>query len=192
MPAILAVPCVGATNPVKSRIVVVLPAPLGPRNATTSPLGIENVTSRTARNDPNCLLSPSASIMTGFDMLLRSSENSSERKPARITRARSSPGAIQGTTERQTSRRRGASLARHSKARNPRKTHYEVWLNVFIMRRPSRLRNRLRNPIGPARIIKSLMTDACRLSSMHFRSRTTHPVREDVDESRLIHSRRPG
>ncbi len=73
MPAILAVPCVGATNPVKSRIVVVLPAPLGPRKATTSPLGIENDTSRTARNDPNCLQSPSASIMTGFDIRLRSS-----------------------------------------------------------------------------------------------------------------------
>ena len=37
------------------------------------PCGIENVTSRTARNDPNCLQSPSASIMTGFDIRLRSS-----------------------------------------------------------------------------------------------------------------------
>src|SRR5580693_8046977 len=84
MPAILAQPCVGATKPVKSRIVVVLPAPLGPRKATIWPLGMENVTSRTARNGPNCLLSPSASIMTGFDMLLRSSANSSDKNPARI------------------------------------------------------------------------------------------------------------
>ena len=68
MPAIRAEPCVGATKPVKSRIVVVLPAPLGPRKATTSPLGIENDTSRTARKDPNCLQSPSASIMTGLDI----------------------------------------------------------------------------------------------------------------------------
>ena len=58
MPAIRGVPLVGAMKPVSSRIVVVLPAPLGPRNATTCPRGIENVTSRTARNEPNCLQSP--------------------------------------------------------------------------------------------------------------------------------------
>ena len=58
MPAIRAEPCVGATKPVRSRIVVVLPAPLGPRKATTCPLGIVNVTSRTARNGPNCLQRP--------------------------------------------------------------------------------------------------------------------------------------
>ena len=58
MPAIRAVPWVGAMNPVKSRIVVVLPAPLGPRKATTCPRGIEKVTSRTARNEPNCLREP--------------------------------------------------------------------------------------------------------------------------------------
>ena len=81
MPAIRAEPCVGATNPVRSRIVVVLPAPLGPRKATTCPLGIENETSRTARNDPNCLQSPSASIMTGLDIPVRSSANSSDNDP---------------------------------------------------------------------------------------------------------------
>ena len=67
-------PRVGATNPVRSRIVVVLPAPLGPRNATTCPRGIENVTSRTARNVPNCLESPWASIITGVDMPSSSSQ----------------------------------------------------------------------------------------------------------------------
>ena len=73
MPAIRAVPCVGATKPVSSRMVVVFPAPLGPRNATTCPLGMVNETSRTARNDPNCLQSPSAAIMTGVDIPVRSS-----------------------------------------------------------------------------------------------------------------------
>ncbi len=76
MPAIRAVPWVGATKPVKSRMVVVLPAPLGPRKATTWPLGMVNETSRTARNDPNCLQSPSASIMTGVDIPVRSSADS--------------------------------------------------------------------------------------------------------------------
>src|SRR5271166_6349667 len=76
IPAIRAEPCVGATKPVSSRIVVVLPAPLGPRKATTCPLGIENDTSRTARNDPNCLHSPSASIMTDVDMPVLASQAS--------------------------------------------------------------------------------------------------------------------
>ena len=81
MPAIRAEPWVGATKPVSSRIVVVLPAPLGPRKATTCPLGIENDTSRTARNDPNCLQSPSASIMTGVDMPVESSQALKVRRP---------------------------------------------------------------------------------------------------------------
>ncbi len=76
MPAIRAVPWVGATKPVRSRMVVVLPAPFGPRKATTWPLGMVNETSRTARNDPNCLQSPSASIMAGVDIPVRSSAES--------------------------------------------------------------------------------------------------------------------
>src|SRR5208337_2641099 len=61
------------------------PAPLGPRKATTCPLGIENDTSRTARNDPNCLHSPSASIMTDVDMPVSSSQASDQRRPSRRT-----------------------------------------------------------------------------------------------------------
>src|SRR5215472_13105478 len=81
MPAIRAIPCVGATNPVSNRMVVVLPAPLGPRNATTCPLAMENETSRTARNDPNCLQSPSASIMTGVDIPVQSSAETQNARP---------------------------------------------------------------------------------------------------------------
>src|SRR3982750_1383582 len=68
-------------KPVKSLIVVVFPAPLGPRKATTCPLGIENETSRTARNGPNCLQSPSASIMTGVDIPVQSSADSLDDRP---------------------------------------------------------------------------------------------------------------
>ena len=49
-------------------MVVVLPAPFGPEERHHLPAGTENVTSRTARNVPNCLESPRASIITGVDM----------------------------------------------------------------------------------------------------------------------------
>ena len=45
-------PSEGAKNPVSSFIVVDLPAPFGPKNAATSPLGTENEMSRTATNGP--------------------------------------------------------------------------------------------------------------------------------------------
>src|SRR5262245_26736822 len=48
-----AAPEVGGRNPVSTRIVVVLPAPLGPRNPTISPSRTENVTSSTARRVGN-------------------------------------------------------------------------------------------------------------------------------------------
>src|SRR3954453_17738913 len=45
------------------RIVVVLPAPLGPRNPVTVPGSQRNVTSETTARPPSCLVSPSVSIM---------------------------------------------------------------------------------------------------------------------------------
>ena len=51
-PAITAVPSVGGRKPVSMRMVVVLPAPFGPRKPTTSPLPIENVTASTALTSP--------------------------------------------------------------------------------------------------------------------------------------------
>ena len=179
MPAILAEPCVGATNPVKSRIVVVLPAPLGPRKATTSPLGMENVTSRTARNDPNCLLSPSASIMTGFDILLRSSAISGDKNPCTNSRAPHCLRSVLGTIKEGPAGRRGTSLARHSEARNPHNRHYEDWLNVFIMRRPSRLRNRLRAGLTRTHHSSQCMQSCprgslVRIVAMHATSRRQH------------------
>ncbi len=47
-PAIRAVPADGGRKPVRTRIVVVFPAPLGPRNPTISPSFTEKVTSATA------------------------------------------------------------------------------------------------------------------------------------------------
>ena len=51
-PAITAVPFVGGRKPVSMRIVVVLPAPFGPRKPTTSPFPTENETSSTASTSP--------------------------------------------------------------------------------------------------------------------------------------------
>ena len=51
-PAITARPALGARKPVSIRISVVLPAPFGPRNATTCPWGIENEAPCTATNGP--------------------------------------------------------------------------------------------------------------------------------------------
>src|SRR6056300_1172473 len=48
-------PSVGAKFPVNIRMVVDLPAPLGPRKPNTSPRFKLNVTSFTAKFGPNCL-----------------------------------------------------------------------------------------------------------------------------------------
>ena len=47
-PAIRAVPLDGGRNPVRTRMVVVFPAPLGPRKPRISPCRTEKVTSETA------------------------------------------------------------------------------------------------------------------------------------------------
>ena len=62
MPAIRAEPCVGATKPVRSRIVVVLPAPLGPRKATTWPAGDRERDVADRQERPELLAEP-----VGFD-----------------------------------------------------------------------------------------------------------------------------
>jgi hypothetical protein len=51
-PAISAVPSVGGMKPVRIRIVVVFPAPFGPRKPTTSPFSTLNETSSTATRSP--------------------------------------------------------------------------------------------------------------------------------------------
>ena len=56
MPATSAVPAVGATRVLNVRTVVVLPAPLGPRNPKTSPRRTLNETSSNATREPNCLV----------------------------------------------------------------------------------------------------------------------------------------
>ena len=52
IPFILIVPSDGFKKPVIMRIVVVFPAPLGPKRPMICPVGIEKLTSFTARNVP--------------------------------------------------------------------------------------------------------------------------------------------
>ena len=53
-----AVPLSGSERPTSIRIVVVLPAPLGPRKPVTVPGSQRNVTSETTVRPPSCLVSP--------------------------------------------------------------------------------------------------------------------------------------
>ncbi len=62
----VAVPDVGWSSPRIIRIVVVLPAPLGPRNPVTIPGSMEQVRSSTARVLPNTLVSPASSIIASI------------------------------------------------------------------------------------------------------------------------------
>ena len=50
-PQMLALPAVGVMNPASMRMVVVLPAPFGPRNPSTSPGFTWKVTASTAVSD---------------------------------------------------------------------------------------------------------------------------------------------
>src|SRR3954468_4272616 len=56
-------PLSGSERPTSMRIVVVLPAPLGPRNPVTVPGSQRNVTSETMVRPPSCLVSASVWIM---------------------------------------------------------------------------------------------------------------------------------
>ena len=51
-PATMAVPLVGTERPISMRMVVVFPAPLGPRNPKTSPLLTSMFSSLTATKSP--------------------------------------------------------------------------------------------------------------------------------------------
>ena len=57
------VPAVGGMKPVSIRIEVDLPAPLGPRNPSTSPRSTEKETPSTARFGPNVFTKFSTFIM---------------------------------------------------------------------------------------------------------------------------------
>src|SRR4051794_15401016 len=62
-PRICAWPLSGSERPTSIRIVVVLPAPLGPRKPVTVPGSQRNVTSETTVRPPSCLVSPLVWIM---------------------------------------------------------------------------------------------------------------------------------
>src|SRR5258705_13503711 len=59
----VAVPAVGWSSPRITRMVVVLPAPFGPRKPVTMPGSTEQVRSSTARIRPNTLVRPANSII---------------------------------------------------------------------------------------------------------------------------------
>jgi hypothetical protein len=63
-PRMRASPLSGADSPTSIRIVVDLPAPLGPRKPVTVPGSQRNVTSETTARAPRRLVSPSTLIMT--------------------------------------------------------------------------------------------------------------------------------
>lgn len=62
LPPIVAVPAVGVTRPRIMRMVVVLPAPLGPRKPVMTPGSTEKLRLSTAVTGPNRLVRPVTSI----------------------------------------------------------------------------------------------------------------------------------
>src|SRR5258705_8748378 len=62
-PSMTTRPAVGLSSPAMMRMVVVLPAPFGPRKPWISPLGTSKLTPSTAVNDPYFLTRPSTWIM---------------------------------------------------------------------------------------------------------------------------------
>src|SRR5262245_10503347 len=77
----------GRARPTSMRIVVVLPAPLGPRKPKTSPARTANDTPDTAVRFPKCLVSPSAERTTSRSACRRESAAS----PSAIAKDVSSP-----------------------------------------------------------------------------------------------------
>src|SRR5688572_16950848 len=68
-PPTVTLPAVGGMKPVIIRIVVDLPAPLGPRNPRISPRSTEKVTPATARFVPKCFSKFSTLIMRLLQLL---------------------------------------------------------------------------------------------------------------------------
>ena len=87
LPSMVAVPDVGWSSPRIIRIVVVLPAPLGPRNPVTTPGSMVQVRSSTARVRPNTLVSPANSIIVPI---------LSPRDVIRLHRGRGGLGRVRG------------------------------------------------------------------------------------------------
>ena len=89
LPSIVADPAVGATRPVIIRIVVVLPAPFGPRKPVTVPGSRVKDTSSTTVRSPYFLVSPltvimMASVVTGASGL--DGRDNSVEVPDRVAR----------------------------------------------------------------------------------------------------------
>jgi len=67
----VALPALGVTRPKSMRSVVVLPAPLGPKNPTTCPESTVKSRWSTAVTDPNRLVNPSISMVAITTPLVR-------------------------------------------------------------------------------------------------------------------------
>src|SRR3954452_20022390 len=84
-PATIALPAVGDRSPVRRRMVVVLPAPLGPRKPKMSPSSTTKERSSTAWRPPNSFVRPTVSIIFSiiFTVPLSVSSGDRERSPDR-------------------------------------------------------------------------------------------------------------
>src|SRR5664280_1453262 len=93
-PWTVADPAVGAIKQVRTRMVVDFPAPLGPRNPTTSPRATSKVTLSRARTEPNCFVSPLALIMTS--VVIRTPAKKVGARNRLVPRVPRNPGYARG------------------------------------------------------------------------------------------------
>src|SRR5215211_7299405 len=108
----VALPEVGWSSPRIMRIVVVLPAPFGPRKPVTMPGSMVQVSSSTARVRPNTFLSPANSIIVVILSADRGSDQLGDRAHPRSV----GMGGKRPTGDRQTVPRR----LRRPRVRRPR------------------------------------------------------------------------
>src|SRR5215207_4134801 len=137
----LASPLSGSDSPTSIRIVVVLPAPLGPRKPVMVPGSQRNVTSETTVRPPSCLVSAWVSIMAADS---RPAEAATTASGLSLPR----PGAVAGSDFGRGSRGpRSPSLRPVMATRSPR------WL-------PSGLPDAYVDPPGKRRTRRDRVVDA--------------------------------
>src|SRR5688572_30724539 len=93
-PATRPSPALGASSPVSILIVVVFPAPFGPRNPKISPSSTSKVTWSTATNSPNIRVKPGTStalVMPPPPPIHRLKPGLGEALPLRAARCRAHP-----------------------------------------------------------------------------------------------------
>ena len=113
IPSMVTDPLVGAISPASIRIVVVLPAPLGPSSATISPCATSRLTSSTAMRAPKRRLRPRAAI-TGSPRRTHTTRASPAAGPSRRRTARWAPACRRRGTAPCGSCRRRARRRRYT------------------------------------------------------------------------------